>query len=113
MIELAIWLGTLLMLFVGLLIGLYVLRNIFQEGIDRQRSGGGPGSPGDAGESDAETGGNARGTSEHGRSGPGAYPSAVPRSDADDDSPDTIVCSACETENDRSYTYCQECTKRL
>lgn len=111
MIELAIWLGTLLLLFVGLLIGLYVLRSIFYEAIERQRSGK-PESPGDAGESDPESPGSARGAGESGVSAQGAYPPAI-HSDDEDVTQDTVVCSACGTENGPSYTYCQKCTQRL
>lgn len=110
MIELAIWVGTLLLLFIGLLIGLYVLRSIFYEAIERQRSGK-PESPGDTGDSDAEAPGSASGAGEPGISAQ-AYPPAI-HSDDEDATQDTVVCSACGTENEPSYTYCQECTQRL
>ena len=113
MIELAIWLGTLLLLFVGLLIGLYVLRNIFYEGIERQRSGSKPESPGEGSESEAEASGNARGASERGISASGPSPSAMPTSTVGADTEEAVVCSTCETRNEATYTYCQECTQRL
>lgn len=104
MLGLVLWLGTLLLLLVGLIVGLSVVRNIFDEGKERYRSGG-------TKESE-ETGarGPAGAPGESGQSVAGADPSVNATSG---EAAEIVVCNACNTRNDASYTYCQECTQRL
>ena len=115
MIELALWVGTVLLLLVGLLIGLSVLKAIFIEGVQRQRSGGNSDSGDRTGEP-RETSGEPRDRADTlGEStGPATDAgSAATAGRSGSNETATVVCNACETRNDAAYTFCQECTQRL
>ena len=115
MIELALWLGTVLLLLAGLLIGLSVLRDIFIEGVQRHRSGGNSESGDRTGEP-RETGGEPRDRADtSGEStGPATDAGGVATAGRNGSTKTaTVVCNTCETRNDAAYTFCQECTQRL
>lgn len=101
MMELAIWLVTFVVLLVTFVIGVSVLKDIFEEGVERNRGQGEqkPSEPTEMTE----------------KNSPEQAESATvyEKSPSGTNETDDLTCGNCNTTNNPVYTYCKECAGRL